>query len=59
MALSEVLGREFSDVYVSAFETARQVYYRVRVRAKDREAAVTIARALTEKGYSAIILEEQ
>jgi rare lipoprotein A len=58
LALSEVLARQFSDVHVSTFETARQVYYRVRIQAKDRAAAETLARALTERGYSAIIFEE-
>jgi rare lipoprotein A len=58
-AMRKDLARQNADVYVSTFETARQVYYRVRIRAKDRETAETIARRLMEKGYTAIIFEEQ
>jgi rare lipoprotein A len=58
-AMRKDLARQFADVYVSTFETARQVYYRVRVRAKDRETAETLSRRLMEKGYIAIIFEEQ
>jgi len=53
------LARQFADVYLSTFETAAQVYHRVRVRAKDRETAEVLARELGEKGYTAIIFEEQ
>jgi hypothetical protein len=53
------VARQFADVYVSTFETPQQVYYRVRIRAKDRETAETIARALMERGYTAIIFEEK
>jgi len=58
-AMRKELARQFADVYVSTFETAQQVYYRVRIRAKDRDTAETIARALMEKGYTAIIFEEK
>src|SRR4030065_638853 len=58
-AMRKDLARQNADVYVSTFETARQVYYRVRIRAKDRETADTIARRIMEKGYTAIIFEEQ
>lgn len=57
--LREELSRQFADVHISAFETAQQVYYRVRIRAEDRETAETIARRLAEKGYTAVIFEEQ
>jgi rare lipoprotein A len=58
-AMRKDLAPQFADVYVSTFATARQVYYRVRVRAKDRETAETLSRRLMEKGYIAIIFEEQ
>jgi len=58
-AIRQDLARQFADVYVSTFATARQVYYRVRIRAKDREMAEALARRLMEKGYTAIIFEEQ
>jgi len=58
-AMRKDLARQFADVYVSTFETTRQVYYRVRIRAKDRETAETLASRLMERGYTAIIFEEQ
>jgi rare lipoprotein A len=58
-AMRRDLAPQFDDVYVSTFETDRQVYYRVRVRAKDRETAETLARKLMEGGYTAIIFEER
>jgi peptidoglycan lytic transglycosylase len=58
-ALRGQLAGQFADVTVSTFATPQQIYYRVRIRAKDRETAETIARALLEKGYSAIIFEEK
>lgn len=57
--LRDELARQFADVYLSTFETAEQVYHRVRIRAKDRGTAEGIARSLLERGYTAIILEEQ
>ena len=58
-AMRKDLARQFADVYVSTFETTRQVYYRVRIRANDRETAETLASRLMERGYTAIIFEEQ
>ena len=58
-AMRRDLARDFTDVYVSTFETARQVYFRVRIRAKDRETAEALAFRLMEKGYTAILFEEQ
>jgi len=58
-AMRKDLARQFADVHISTFETARQVYYRVRIPAKDRETAETLARRLMEGGYTAIIFEEE
>ena len=58
-AMRKDLARQFADVYISTFETARQVCYRVRIRAKDRETAETLGSRLMERGYIAIIFEEQ
>jgi rare lipoprotein A len=52
------LQRKYRDVYVSKFVTENQVYYRVRIRAKDRDAAQKIAQRLWEDGYKVLILEE-
>jgi peptidoglycan lytic transglycosylase len=58
-AMSRELAREFSNVQISTFATPRQVFYRVRVPAKDKETAEAIARGLTEKCYAAIVFEER
>jgi rare lipoprotein A len=58
-AMGRELAREFPDVQISTFETHQQVYYRVRVPAKDRETAEAIARGLTDKGYAAVVFEER
>jgi cell division protein FtsN len=58
-ALSQALSGEFSSVAVTTFQTAYQVYYRVRIRAVSREEATAIARRLSVLGYTAIIFEDQ
>jgi rare lipoprotein A len=58
-ALKKELRRNFKDVFISPFATKSRVYYRVRIKVKDRGAAEEIARRLTKAGYSAIVLEEQ
>jgi rare lipoprotein A len=59
LALGKELEKSFAGVYISNFETTRQIFYRVRIKAKTREAAETIARRLLERGYIGIIFEEQ
>jgi rare lipoprotein A len=58
-SLKNELQRRFKNVYIVRFKTARNIYYRVRLKAKDRETAQKIARRLIDAGYSAIVLEEQ
>lgn len=58
-ALRSELEKKFDRVYITPFATANQTFYRVRIRAKDREEAKSIARRLVEHGYTAIVLEEQ
>jgi rare lipoprotein A len=58
-SMSRELAREFSDVQISTFTTPHQVYYRVRVPAKDRETAEAIARRLMDKGYAAVVFEDR
>ena len=58
-ALKKELQRNFQNVYISPFKTANQVYYRVRIKAKDQDTARTVAKRLIKAGYSAIVLEEQ
>jgi rare lipoprotein A len=58
-ALKNELQRYFKNIYITRFKTRNQIYYRVRIRAKNQEAARTVAKRLIEAGYSAIVLEEQ
>ena len=58
-SLKNELQKDYKNVYIVRFKTANQVYYRVRVKAKDQDTAKAIARRLTRAGYSAIVLEEQ
>ncbi|MEW5900425.1 MAG: septal ring lytic transglycosylase RlpA family protein [Acidobacteriota bacterium] len=53
------LARHFANVYLSEFETPRQVYYRVRIKAQSRQEAEQIAGRVSALGYMAIIFEEQ
>jgi rare lipoprotein A len=57
--LRKQLEENFAGVHVSTFRTAQETYYRVRIRAKSRATAETIARNLAARGYTAIIFEER
>jgi rare lipoprotein A len=56
-SLEYELRRKYPEVYVSSFGTGSQTYYRVRLRAKDREASEKLARKLSEDGYRVLICE--
>ena len=58
-AMRKELANQFTDVYISTFKTPQQVFYRVRIPAEDRNAAEASARWLAERGYTAIVFEEQ
>ena len=58
-ALRSELLRDYKNVYITRFKTKNQVYYRVRIKAKNRDSAKQVARRLSEAGYSAIVLEER
>ncbi len=58
-ALKIELQRNFKDVYITQFKTVNQIYYRVRVKAKNHDSAREIASRLMRAGFSAIVLEEQ
>lgn len=58
-ALKNKLQRSFKNVYITPFKTTTQVYYRVRIKAKDQNTARAVAIRLIGAGYSAIVLEEQ
>jgi rare lipoprotein A len=57
--LEKRLRGKFRNIYVTKYKTPSQVYYRVRVKAKDRESAQMIAQKLCEDGYKVLILEEE
>jgi rare lipoprotein A len=57
--LKQKLGNRYGNVVIAEFKTARQIYYRVRIKAKTRSEAETIAGKLSENGYAVIIFEEQ
>ena len=58
-ALKNELQRYFKNIYITRFKTRNQIYYRVRIKAKNQEAARAVAKRLLAAGYSAIVLEEQ
>ena len=58
-SLKSELQKDFKNVYIIRFKTVNQVYYRVRIKAKDQDTARAVARRLINAGYSAIVLEEQ
>jgi len=56
--LERRLRPKYQDVVVSSYVTASRTYFRVRVKAKDREASLRIAQLLSEDGYNVILFEE-
>jgi rare lipoprotein A len=59
VTLKNQLQSKYEDVYISLFKTTHQVYYRVRIQAKNRDSAKKLAQELVEDGWTVIILEEQ
>jgi rare lipoprotein A len=57
--LKQKLGNRYGNVVITEFKTARQIYYRVRIKAKTRTEAEAIAEKLSKNGYTVIIFEEQ
>ena len=58
-SLKKELQKNFRNVYIARFKTVYQVYYRVRIKAKDQDTARAVAKRLIGAGYSAIVLEER
>jgi rare lipoprotein A len=56
--LERRLRPKFQDVVISPFASTSRTYYRVRVKAQDRDASLRIAQVLSEDGYKVILLEE-
>jgi len=57
-SLQKKLKNTFRDVYVSAFQTPTQTFFRVRIKATDRDDAESITRRLNKEGYVAFVVEE-
>ncbi|NOR12897.1 MAG: septal ring lytic transglycosylase RlpA family protein [Candidatus Aminicenantes bacterium] len=57
-SLQKNLKKAFKEVYVSTFQTPTQTFYRVRIRATDRDDAESITRRLHKGGRVAFIVEE-
>lgn len=56
--LRRQLSRSYRRVVVSRFQTPTQVFFRVRVRARDRQEAERLSQRLARSGYAVLILEE-
>jgi rare lipoprotein A len=53
------LKGHYKGVYIALFKTSTQVYYRVRIKASDGDAARNLAQRLFADGYTVIVLEER
>jgi rare lipoprotein A len=58
LSLKKKLKSTFRDAYVSSFYTPTQTFYRVRIKASDREDAEAITLRLHKEGHVAFIVEE-
>jgi rare lipoprotein A len=59
LGLQRELQKIHKDVYISLFQTPNQTYYRVRIKARSRLSAQSIAEQLAAGGLPVILLEEQ
>jgi len=57
-ALKRQLEAHYDGVYISAYRTPNRTYYRVRIKAKDKDGALQTARRLADEGYPVILIEE-
>jgi len=57
-ALKRRLEARYEGVFIVTFQTPSRTYYRVRVGAKDKEAALGTARRLADEGFPVILIEE-
>jgi rare lipoprotein A len=57
-ALKRQLEARYEAVFVATFRTAGRTYYRVRIKANDRDSALRTARRLAGDGYPVILIEE-
>ena len=57
-ALKRQVEAHYDGVYIADYKTPNRTYYRVRIKAKDRDAALQTARRLADEGYPVIVIEE-
>jgi len=57
-ALKRQLEARYEGVYVTVLRTPSRTYFRVRVGAKDRDAALKTAGRLADEGFPVILIEE-
>lgn len=57
--LRRELENSYKNVFITELRTPRQVYYRVRLKAENLEAARELALKLAASGYTAIVYEEE
>ena len=57
-ALHDQLKTKYPEVFISTFNTPQAVYYRVRIKAANRDQAMRIAQVLSEAGHAVLIIEE-
>lgn len=57
-ALKTKLKRKYKNVYISLYETSRQIFFQVRIKAESLQDANKISRRLLDDGYSVFVLEE-
>ncbi len=58
LALYHELKKKYPTVKVYRFVTSQAVYYRVRIKATDRDQAMRLAQVLSEEGRPVLIVEE-
>jgi rare lipoprotein A len=56
--LRRQLEARYEGVFVTTFKTPNRTYFRVRIRAKDRDEALQTARRLADDGFPVILMEE-
>jgi rare lipoprotein A len=57
-AMRRKLEARYPEVFILTLETPGRTYYRVRVRAKDKAAAMETARRLADEGFAVLLVED-
>jgi len=57
-AMKRKLEARYPEVFILTFQTSGRSYYRVRVRARDKDAALATARRLADEGFPVLVVED-